>query len=85
VTKERAAGFGVTVCAREEAGIVGDRVLASAVASAAVCAAAGVTVVRGKGIVASGGGVVARVAPAMSAVVREAKCPAVRPPVRQRT
>jgi hypothetical protein len=44
-----------------------------------------VAVVSGNGIVAIGGGVETRVAPAMSAVVRVAKWPAVSPPVRQRT
>jgi len=48
-------------------------------------ATSGVAVAAGKGIVASGGGVVARVAPLRSDVVSEAKCPGVRPPVRQRT
>jgi len=85
VPKKRAAEVGVTVSEREEAGIVGDRTLAGRVASAAAGAADGVAVVLENGIVASGGGVVARVAPAMSAVVRDAKCPGVRPPVRQRT
>jgi hypothetical protein len=42
-------------------------------------------VVSGKGIVARGGGVPARVAPDRSAVVKAAKCSGARPPVRQRT
>jgi len=41
--------------------------------------------VGGKGIVASGGGLEMPVAPAMSDVVRLAKCPAVMPPVLQST
>ena len=41
--------------------------------------------VPGKGIVASGRGLEMPVAPAMSDVVRLAKCPAVMPPVLQRT
>ena len=39
--------------------------------------------VVGKGRVGSGAGVVARVAPAMSAVVIDAKCPGIKPPVLQ--
>ena len=44
----------------------------------------GVGVEEEKGIVASGGGEPGRVAPAMSAVVSDAKWPDVIPPVRQR-
>jgi hypothetical protein len=43
------------------------------------------TAVAGNGIVASGAGLEEIVAPAMSDVVRLAKCPGARPPVRHRT
>jgi hypothetical protein len=55
------------------------------VADGSGAAIAGSVGVAGNGIVARGAGVETRVAPAMSDVVRFAKCPAVRPPVLQRT
>jgi len=73
----------VTASAREEAGIVGDRAAAGEVVATAG-PASDFAVVAGKGMVAIGAGVVARVAPAMSAVVIDAKWPGVRPPVLQR-
>ena len=67
-------------------GVVGDAssegAVALGVASGGSEPCAGVA---GKGIVASGRGLEMPVAPAMSDVVRLAKCPAVMPPVRQRT
>ena len=67
-------------------GVVGDAAsegaVALGVASGGTEPGAGVP---GKGIVASGGGVETLVAPAMSDVVKLAKCPAVMPPVLQST
>ena len=67
-------------------GVVGD---ASSEGAVALGVASGGTEpgagVPGKGIVASGGGVETLVAPAMSDVVKLAKCPAVIPPVLQST
>jgi hypothetical protein len=89
VPKKRTAGVGVRVRESERRGVAGvvadgssDGVVGVAVVAGGSVPGAGVA---GKAIVASGGGVEARVAPAMSEVVRFAKCPAVRPPVLQRT
>jgi hypothetical protein len=74
---------------RERRGVAGvvAEVSSGVVVGLAVAAAASEpgAVVSGNGIVASGRGVETRVAPAISAVVRVAKWPAVSPPVRQRT
>jgi hypothetical protein len=89
VPKKRTAGVGVRVRKSEirgAAGVVADasseNVVGLGVASGGSAPAAGVP---GKGIVASGGGLEMPVAPAMSDVVRLAKCPDVMPPVLQRT
>ena len=67
-------------------GVVGDASSEGAVAlGVASSGLAPGSAVGGKGIVASGRGLEMPVAPAMSDVVRLAKCPAVMPPVRQRT
>ena len=87
VPKKRTAGVGV----RENgtsgvAGVVADAsrdgVVGLGVGSGGSAPGAGVA---GNGIVASGRGLEMPVAPAMSDVVRLAKCPAVMPPVLQRT
>jgi len=89
VPKKRPGGVGVEVRTREWSGVAGVVADVSSgvvvwLAVAAVASDPG-AVVSGNGIVAIGGGVETRVAPAMSAVVRVAKWPAVSPPVRQRT
>jgi hypothetical protein len=89
VPKKRTAGVGVRVRESERRGVAGVVADASSEGVVGLGVAAGGTEpgagVPGKGIVASGGGVETRVAPARSEVVRVAKCPAVRPPVLQRT
>jgi hypothetical protein len=89
VPKNRTAGVGVGVRESERRGVAGvvadvsrESVVAVSVTSGGRKPGAGVA---GNGMVASGGGAEARVAPAMSDVVRLAKCPAVMPPVLQRT
>jgi len=82
VPKKRSPEVGVAVNAREDAGSVGDRAAAGEVDGIAGVAFDFAFVV-GKGRIGSGAGVVARVAPAMSAVVIDAKCPGIKPPVLQ--
>jgi hypothetical protein len=88
VPKKRTAGLGVRVRESERSGVFGvvadassDGIVGLVVRAGGIEPGAGVA---GNGIVASGGGE-PRVAPAMSDVVRLAKCPAVMPPVLQRT
>jgi hypothetical protein len=83
-TKKRTEGVGVRVRESERSGVTGVVADSSSEGVAAGWSEPG-AVGSGKGIVASGGGVETRVAPAMSAVVRFAKWPGVSPPVRQRT
>lgn len=67
------------------AGVVADESREGVVGPGLASGRAPAAGVGGKGIVASGRGLEMPVAPAMSDVVRLAKCPAVMPPVLQST
>jgi hypothetical protein len=89
VPKKRTLGVGVGVRESEMRGVVGVVGDASSEGDAGLGVSSGGTEpgtgVPGKGIVAIGRGLEMPVAPAISDVVRLAKCPAVMPPVLQRT
>jgi hypothetical protein len=89
VPKKRTAGVGVGVRPRDARGVAGVVADGSSDGARVFGETKGVTAlgagVAGNGIVASGAGLEGLVAPAMSDVVRLAKCPGARPPVRHST